>query len=140
MIGIIGFGRFGRLMAGYLARDYKIKAFNRSDKTEAMIGMGAEPATLKDVCRQETVILSVPISYMRETLKRIAPLLQPGTLVIDVCSVKVYPVGWMKELLPPRSHCWGRTPCSARTAPRNHSLTGKSFSPEYESKTSIIRK
>ena len=31
MIGIIGFGRFGRLMAGYLALDYEVKVFNRSD-------------------------------------------------------------------------------------------------------------
>jgi prephenate dehydrogenase len=110
MIGIIGFGRFGRLMAGYLARDCKVKVFNRSDKTEAIVGIGAEPATLKAVCRQKTVILSVPISTLQETLKRIAPLLQPETLVIDVCSVKVYPVEWMKELLPPSVSLLGTHP------------------------------
>ncbi len=110
MIGIIGFGRFGRLMAGYLARDFKIKVFNRSDKTEAIVGMGAEPATLEDVCCQKVVILSVPISTMRETLKRIASLLKPETTVIDVCSVKVYPVEWMKDLLPPSISLLGTHP------------------------------
>ena len=32
----------------------------------------------------------------------IAPLLSPDALVIDVCSVKEYPVRLMKELLPER--------------------------------------
>ena len=110
MIGTIGFGRFGRLMADYLARDCKVKVFNRSDKTKEIISIGAEPATLEEVCRQKVVILSVPISHMQETLERIAPLLRPDTMVIDVCSVKVYPVEWMKELLPPSVPLLGTHP------------------------------
>ena len=97
-------------MAGYLARDYTVKIFNRSDKKEEIIAIGAEPATLEDVCRQMMVILSVPISTMQETLKQIAPLLQPDTMVMDVCSVKVYPVGWMKALLPPSVSLLGTHP------------------------------
>ncbi len=110
MIGIIGFGRFGRLMAGYLARDFTVKIFNRSDKKEEIARIGAEPADLREVCRQKVVILSVPISRMRETLERIAPLLQPHATVIDVCSVKVYPIQWMKELLPPSVSLLGTHP------------------------------
>ena len=110
MIGIIGFGRFGRLMAGYLARDYMVKIFNRSDKKKEIVGIGAEPAALEEVCRQKMVILSVPISTMQGTLKRIAPLLQSDTMVVDVCSVKVYPVEWMKELLPPAISLLGTHP------------------------------
>jgi len=125
MIGIIGFGRFGRLMAGYLARDYKIKVFNRSDKTEAIVGMGAEPATLEEVCRQKMVILSVPISTMRETLKRIASLLHADTMVIDVCSVKVYPVEWMKELLPPSVSLLGTHPMFGPDSAANSLLDRK---------------
>ena len=101
MIGIIGFGRFGRLMAGYLAEDFEVKAFNRSDKSAEIKEAGAIPATLAEACGQEVVILSVPISTMRETLKAIAPLLRPDALVVDVCSVKVYPVEWMMTALPP---------------------------------------
>ena len=111
MIGIIGFGRFGRLMAGYLARDYTVKIFNRSDKKEEIIGIGAEPADPgKTYADKKMVILSVPISTMQETLKQIAPLLQPDTMVMDVCSVKVYPVGWMKALLPPSVSLLGTHP------------------------------
>jgi len=33
MIGIIGFGRFGKLTARYLAEDFDVFVFNRSDKS-----------------------------------------------------------------------------------------------------------
>jgi prephenate dehydrogenase len=42
----------------------------------------------------------MPISAMRETLRQVTPLLREDALVVDVCSVKVYPVKWMRELLP----------------------------------------
>jgi prephenate dehydrogenase len=31
MIGILGFGRFGKLMAHYLAGDFEVMVYNRSD-------------------------------------------------------------------------------------------------------------
>ncbi len=100
MIGIIGFGRFGKLMANYLAGDFHVMVYNRSDNAEAIMASGAEPVSLESACRQKMVILSVPISAIHETLETIAPLLVPDALVIDVCSVKEYPVRLMKELLP----------------------------------------
>ena len=100
MIGIIGFGRFGKLVAHYLARDLDVYVYNRSDKDAEIAGTGAHPAPLDMVCRQKIVIPCVPISTLKENLKTIAPLLEPGAVVIDVCSVKEYPVQWMLEELP----------------------------------------
>ena len=100
MIGIIGFGRFGKLVAHYLARDLDVYVYNRSDKDAEITGTGAHPAPLDMVCRQKIVIPCVPISTLKENLKTIAPLLEPGAVVIDVCSVKEYPVQWMLEELP----------------------------------------
>lgn len=102
MIGILGFGRFGKLMATYLAKDCDVLVFNRSNNADAILASGAKPASLAVTCRQKTVILAVPISALRETLEAAAPLLSPDALVIDVCSVKTYPVRLMKELLPER--------------------------------------
>ena len=65
-----------------------------------LLASGAKPVSLDVACRQKIVILSVPISVFRGTLETIAPLLAPDALVIDVCSVKEYPVRLMKELLP----------------------------------------
>ena len=110
MIGIIGFGRFGRLMAGYLALDYEVKVFNRSDKSAEIAEAGAISGSLAEACRQKVVILSVPISTLREMLQQIAPLLRPDAMEVDVCSVKVYPVEWMAEALPPSVSLLGTHP------------------------------
>lgn len=100
MIGILGFGRFGKLMAQYLARDFDVLVYNRSDSADAIIESGAKPVSLEEACRQKMVILSVPISVFQVTLETVAPLLNPDALVIDVSSVKEYPVQLMKDLLP----------------------------------------
>jgi len=101
MIGILGFGRFGKLMTRYLAADFGVKVYNRSDKAEEIIAGGAEPASLEVVCSQRVVIVAVPISMFGRTLALMAPLLPADSLVVDVCSVKEYPVRLMKDILPP---------------------------------------
>lgn len=100
MIGIIGFGRFGKLVAHYLSQDFAVYVYTRSDKDDKISETGARPAPLGTVCRQKIVIPCVPISTFTDNLKAIAPLLEPETIVIDVCSVKEYPVQWMQEELP----------------------------------------
>ncbi len=100
MIGIIGFGRFGKLAARYLAEDFKIFVHTRSEKASEISAIGAHAASLETACQQDIVIPCVPISVFKAFLKIIAPLLKPEALVIDVCSVKEYPIRWMQEILP----------------------------------------
>ncbi len=100
MIGIIGFGRFGKLVSHYLSQDLDVFVYNRSDKSSEIARTGSHPASLEIACRQDIIIPCVPISNFKETLQTIAPLLKPGALVVDVCSVKEYPVQWMSEALP----------------------------------------
>ena len=100
MIGIIGFGRFGKLTARYLAEDFEVLVYHRTDKSTEIKKCGASTASLEEVCRQKIVILCVPISKLQEVLVEIGPLLKEGTVVVDVCSVKVFPVQWMQAALP----------------------------------------
>ena len=100
MIGIIGFGRFGKLAAHYLAEEFEVAVYHRTDKSTEINRTGARAASLKTVCRQDIVIPCVPISVLQEVLKDIAPLLRPDGLVVDVCSVKEYPVRLMTDILP----------------------------------------
>jgi prephenate dehydrogenase len=100
MIGIIGYGRFGKLAARYLAQDFEVTVCGRKPVPVPEIGHNIRSASLDEVCRQRFLILAVPISAMRDTLATVAPKLGPDTVVIDVCSVKVYPVQWMLERLP----------------------------------------
>ncbi len=100
MIGIIGFGRFGKLAARYLAEDFDVAVYHRTDKSAEINRTGARAASLETVCRQDIVIPCVPISVLQQVLHDIAPLLNPDALVVDVCSVKEYPVGLMTDILP----------------------------------------
>ncbi len=100
MIGIIGFGRFGKLAARYLAEDYDVCVHTRADKASEIEAIGARPVSLEEACRQRIVIPCVPISIFRDFLKQIKGLINPDALIVDVCSVKEYPIQWMEAILP----------------------------------------
>jgi prephenate dehydrogenase len=110
MIGIVGFGRFGALTARYLAQDYVVHVSSESRSAAEIAAVGASKASLETVCAQPYVVLCVPISAMRRTLSDIAPRIVPGTVVIDVCSVKTYPVEWMRSILPDHTAILGTHP------------------------------
>lgn len=123
MIGILGFGRFGKLTAQYLAQDFNVRVYNRSDNAEAILKIGAMPATLEETCAQKVVILAVPISVLSQTLKTVAPLLLPESIVVDVCSVKEYPVNLMQTILPPNVSILATHPMFGPDS-ASHSLEG----------------
>jgi prephenate dehydrogenase len=102
MIGLIGYGRFGRLTVKNLSPDFEVVVYTRSkDKDRDIADAGGRLVAIEEASRQKVVILCVPISAMPATLRQIAPFLKPDAVVVDVCSVKVFPVRWMRELLPP---------------------------------------
>lgn len=65
------------------------------------------PASVRDA---RIVILALPLSEMRETLRIIAPDLQEGTLVLDTAPAKATVAAWANELLPPGRYYIGLTP------------------------------
>lgn len=99
-IGIIGFGRFGKLLVKYLAQDFEVLVFDRNNNIKEIEKMNAAPETLQNTCKCDIVIPAVPISSFENIIREIKPFLKDGALVIDVCSVKEYPVKLMKEILP----------------------------------------
>ena len=101
MIGLIGFGRFGKLTVKHLSPSCKIRVYDSGTKGALIRKTGGEPVSLEDACSQEVVLLCMPISAMEDTLEKVAPLLtHPRALVVDVCSVKTLPVEWMRAKLP----------------------------------------
>jgi prephenate dehydrogenase len=100
MIGIIGFGRFGKLASRYLAKDFEVFVHHRTDKSNEIRRTGARVASLEEACSQNVVIPCVPISVLKDFLKDSAPLIKPHALMVDVCSVKEYPIKWMRQILP----------------------------------------
>ncbi|MGV3525003.1 MAG: prephenate dehydrogenase/arogenate dehydrogenase family protein [Candidatus Sericytochromatia bacterium] len=109
-LGLIGFGRLGRLLTRYLAQDFHVHVYDASLDPDAVRALGAVPATLEEACAQPLVLPLVPISAFEALIQQMAPLLQPGTLVADACSVKEYPVQWMLKHLPPEVEILGTHP------------------------------
>jgi prephenate dehydrogenase len=100
MIGIVGFGRFGKLTSRYLAQDFDVLVYDSGNNASGIVSTGAKAVSLAEACRQDILVLSVPISVFKKKLIEIVPLLKKGAIVIDVCSVKVFPVNVMCEILP----------------------------------------
>ncbi len=96
-VGVLGLGRFGLFWSKVLSHGYEVSGWNRSPREDPPCSL----VSLEELCRLPVVFLCVPMRTMRDTLERIAPLLGPDTVVVDTCSVKVKPVEWMLELLPP---------------------------------------
>ncbi len=97
-IAVIGYGRFGRLAAHILKKEFRVSVSDTkiNFKPEA----GIRKISLREAASKPTIILAVPINRLPGLLTSIAPMVKPGSLVCDVCSVKEQPAVWMKKLLP----------------------------------------
>lgn len=100
-IGIIGFGAFGRLMARHLSPYATLLAFDPVPIPPGCAAAhGVTPASLAEAAASPVVVLAVPVSRMDETVAAVRPHLRPGTLVLDVGSVKAGPAAIMARGLP----------------------------------------
>jgi prephenate dehydrogenase len=96
-IALIGYGRFGKLLARHLHTRFSLlaadPALKRSDRFVRRV-------TTERAFQSPVIVLAVPIRKLKALLARHGRRCNPGALVIDVCSVKEAPIGWMKQYLP----------------------------------------
>ena len=110
-LSLIGVGAFGELLAKHLAPHVDLVLFDpHRNLSEVAAQHHAEVGTLKDAAKCDVVILSLPVQHMEQTLRRIAPELKRGAVVVDVASVKIKPAMLMQELLPPYVRIVGTHP------------------------------
>ncbi len=96
-IGVYGLGRFGSFWASLLSQKFTVKGYNRNQNRT--IPQEIIKADEDEVTACKVIFLCVAISSMEEVLHRIKDRLSPGTLIMDTCSVKVYPVELMEKIL-----------------------------------------
>lgn len=118
-IGVIGFGRFGQLIAKHLKKFGPVLVYNRSNKKRQAKALGCEWVNLKEVCQADLVILAVPISELEKVIKKIKKLVKPGIIVMDVASVKSKPCRWLKKHLPRRVEVLGTHPVFGPDSTKN---------------------
>ncbi len=96
-IGVYGLGRFGSFWARELAkRGFLVYGYGRSAKTAPT---GVTLGTEEEILACDVLFYCVAISAFEEVLKRTAPKIKASTLVMDTCSVKMYPAKLMREYL-----------------------------------------
>lgn len=90
-LGLIGLGAFG--------------AFARPHLERLCAVLGHDPAqpggaSLAEAASQPVVVVAVPVARLAEVARAIAPHLRPGTLVVEVCSLKTRPLATLRATLP----------------------------------------
>ncbi|MEE2877219.1 MAG: prephenate dehydrogenase/arogenate dehydrogenase family protein [Candidatus Neomarinimicrobiota bacterium] len=96
-VGIIGFGRFGKVLSSILQKGFSVKAYDGGYvSTIASVKM----VDLDEILREEVIFIAVPIRRFEEVITEITPKLGDNQTVIDVCSVKSHPVEVMTRILP----------------------------------------
>lgn len=96
----MGFGRFGQLLASILSQEFPVIVYDVTLNQHIAKEIGVEFVSLERACQAANVFLCVPISTLEAVLRQITPYLRPGTLVMDTCSVKLYPARLMQQQLP----------------------------------------
>lgn len=125
----------------WFARYFKEKGFNvavwgPSGKTEVAKRLGVRYAydILKETEESDIVLISVLIEKTVEVIRMVAPHMHPGSLIMDVTSVKSDPVRAMKTYAPAGVEVLGTHPMFGPTTP---SLSGQTiiFTPAEETVT-----
>lgn len=106
-VSIIGFGRFGQVLAGILKDDFSVQVFDTSDKSKEAKKIGVKFVELTEALNSSTIFYAIPINRFTEIIEKHASLLQKQQeekLLIDVLSVKSYPKNVFQKFLPKNCH------------------------------------
>jgi prephenate dehydrogenase len=98
-LGIIGYGDFSRLIIKYLSPHLDIVVSTRQASPKKS-GLNFKKVSLATALQQDIIIPSIPTQALEEFFTTYRQLVNPASLVVDVCSVKVKSTAILKRLLP----------------------------------------
>ena len=98
-----GTGELGQWFTRFFQRlKNDVTVWGRSGKVEIAERLGASYAHDLDAAirRSDIVIISVPIDVTEDTIERIAPKMNHGSLLMDLTSIKKAPLCAMERFAP----------------------------------------
>lgn len=95
-IGIIGYGHFGAFLAE-LAKKYVPEAQVHIHSAR-FTPNGTTFFSLEETCSSDVVIIASAIHTFEETLRKVVPLLSETSVLLEVSTVKMHPVGLLAPL------------------------------------------
>lgn len=97
---IIGFGRFGELLADILSQSFDISIIeSHQDRIAKIEDSNYRLAGIDEISNYDFIFVAVQINKFEDTIYEIADKLRPEQVVVDVCSVKVYPAKVMRQFI-----------------------------------------
>ncbi|MGX9350948.1 prephenate dehydrogenase/arogenate dehydrogenase family protein [Shimia sp. W99] len=100
-LGLVGFGAFGKLVARELGAHFDLVVSDPAYVGAVLEdGRAFAMGELEEIAACDVVVLAVPVARMAHLCEKLGPMLRPGTLVLDVGSVKLGPMQVMEEHLP----------------------------------------
>lgn len=100
-VGIVGYGRFGKLWQEMLTSDFDVAIWDLNPSTCALArSANVNVEDLSTLCKRDVIFFAVPISSFEQSLASAAPHFGPRTAVIDLLSVKVHPKSVVERALP----------------------------------------
>lgn len=110
-LGMIGIGQFAEFFIPHLKPYFsKIVIASKNDKSAIAKRLDVAHGNIKDSSSQDFVILAMPISETEKVLMEIKDSVKPGSVIMDICSVKIYPLTLMKKILPENINIIGSHP------------------------------
>lgn len=94
--GIIGFGRFGQLWAQSFLPFGDVLVYDKHI-SKASVNTSITFTDLEKVAKADVVFVLVPISEFEHSCIKLQKMVAPTTLIVDCCSVKIYPVDIMRH-------------------------------------------
>jgi len=100
-IAVIGAGKMGVWFAKFFLKEgYSVVVADRKrDKLEKLRSeLGVEIADFAEAAKSaDRVLICVSISAFEEVVKKISPAIHEGQVIMDICSVKEFPVNLMHK-------------------------------------------
>jgi prephenate dehydrogenase len=122
-----GTGATGSWFAGYFKeKGFDVAVWGPSGKVNIAERLGVRFAhdMMKEVEKSDIVMLSVPIDKTAELARQVAPHMRPGSLIMDLTSLKSDPIHAMKTYAPKGVEVLGTHPMFG---PTMHSMKGQTI-------------
>lgn len=96
-IGIIGYGRFGKVLANILQKGFSLRIHDIEEKESTS---NINILTLEKVLEEKIIFVAVPIHQFEKLIQKISKIIDNDRTIIDVCSVKIHTSRVMLKYLP----------------------------------------
>ncbi|HEX5798321.1 MAG TPA: prephenate dehydrogenase/arogenate dehydrogenase family protein [Candidatus Saccharimonadales bacterium] len=97
VIGIIGYGSFGKLLAELLSKNISVAVYDKNEEIEEKTNI--KKVSFEEIIKCDAIILAVNLDDLEEVCASLAGKTSENTIVVEVCSSKTKTVEILQKNL-----------------------------------------